>query len=79
MPQLLKIDKLQGEKMYCLCSNKSFDDIVVYQSQARLPFQQLLDQITACTSTGCGSCIEPLQLELEERGLLFCELNKDAV
>lgn len=59
--------------MYCLCSDKSFSDIIIYQSQARLPFQKLLDEFTSCTSAGCGSCIEPLQMELEERGLLFEE------
>ena len=64
--------------MYCLCSNKSFGDIITYQSQMRLPFQKLLDEFTDCTSTGCGSCIEPLQMELEQRGLLFFELNRDA-
>jgi len=64
--------------MYCLCSDKSFSDIINYQSQVRLPFQKLLREFTSCVSSGCGSCIEPLQIELEQQGLLFNEPQVDA-
>lgn len=60
--------------MYCLCSDKSFSDIIAHQSHARLPFQKLLSEFTNCTLTGCGSCIEPLHTELKKQGLLFDEL-----
>jgi len=63
--------------MYCLCSDKSFSDIIDYQSKALLPFQKLLSEYTSCTSTGCGSCIEPLKIELEQHDL-FIKSNTDA-
>ena len=74
----MKIDSYRDRKMYCLCSDKSFGDIINYQSKALLPFKKLLSEYTSCTSTGCGSCIEPLKIELEQQDLLFNESTTDA-
>jgi len=64
--------------MYCMCSDKSFSDIIDYQSKALLPFKKLLNEYTNCATTGCGSCIEPLQIELEQLDLLSIESSTDA-
>lgn len=61
--------------MYCLCSNKSFDDIIALQSQARLPLQEFFETFTECTTTGCGSCVELLTSELTVQGLLIPDVN----
>lgn len=57
--------------MYCLCSNKSFDEIIAKQSQALLPLNEFFQTFTSCTSTGCGSCIELLTTELADNDLLI--------
>lgn len=57
--------------MYCLCSNKSFDEIIAKQSQALLPLNEFFQTFTSCTTTGCGSCIELLTTELANKNLLI--------
>ncbi len=61
--------------MYCLCSNKSFDEIITLQSQARLPLKEFFDTFTECTTTGCGSCVELLTAELAVHDLLIPEIK----
>jgi hypothetical protein len=62
--------------MYCLCSDKSFDEIIAQQSEARLPLNKFFDTFTDCTTTGCGSCIEPLTAELSINDLLIPESHE---
>jgi hypothetical protein len=38
--------------MYCICSNKSLDDVVFAQKTNALPFEQVIDQYTSCNG-GC--------------------------
>lgn len=61
--------------MYCLCSDKSFDEIIALQSEARLPLKNFFDTFTHCTTTGCGSCIDALTTELTINDLLIPENN----
>jgi len=46
--------------MFCICSNKSIDEIVAAQEDIPLPFAEMLECLT-----GCGSCI-PVILERVE-------------
>ncbi len=62
--------------MYCLCSDKSFDEIIALQSENCLPLNKFFDTYTACTTTGCGSCIEPLKTELDINNLLISESHE---
>lgn len=48
------------ESRYCLCSNKSFTDILKSQTLEPLPFDEMVDTYTDCNA-GCGSCIEYLR------------------
>lgn len=57
--------------MYCMCSDKSFDELIEQQSQSRLPLQKFFETFTECTTTGCGSCVEPLTAELASNDLLI--------
>ncbi|PUA28234.1 MAG: hypothetical protein B0W54_17310 [Cellvibrio sp. 79] len=57
--------------MYCLCSNKSFDEIIEKQANARLPLNEFFQTFTSCTTTGCGSCVELLTAELADNDLLI--------
>ena len=70
-PHRNKLTNNKERKMYCLCSDKSFDEIISFQSQVKLPADILLETFTSCTSTGCGSCIEPLKTELAAHNLLI--------
>lgn len=54
--------------MYCICSNKSFDDILSQQRADPLPLDQMIAHYTSCSS-GCGSCIEALRAEAEMSGI----------
>lgn len=56
--------------MYCICSNMSFNDIVLAQKKNPLPFDLAVDQYTGCNS-GCGSCISELYVCFEREGLLL--------
>jgi len=62
--------------MYCLCSNKSFDEILALQSENLLPLKKFFDTYTHCTTTGCGSCIDPLTTEMKINNLLIPENNE---
>lgn len=59
--------------MYCLCSNKSFDELISQQSKARLPLDEFFKTLTDCTTTGCGACVEPLTAELINNDLVILE------
>jgi NAD(P)H-nitrite reductase large subunit len=59
--------------MFCICSNKSIDEIIAAQEDMPLPFTEMLECYTSCLS-GCGSCI-PLILERIERGNVFTHDN----
>lgn len=54
--------------MYCICSNRSFDDILSQQRADPLPLNEMITSYTSCTS-GCGSCIKALLAEAEISGL----------
>jgi hypothetical protein len=36
--------------MYCICSNKSLDEIVLAQKTKVLPFEQAIDKYTSCNA-----------------------------
>ncbi|RDS82301.1 hypothetical protein DWU98_09760 [Dyella monticola] len=55
--------------MYCICSNKSLDDIVLAQKAKALPFEQAIDQYTGCNG-GCGSCISEIYALFDREGIL---------
>jgi hypothetical protein len=55
--------------MYCICSNRTFEEIVADQKQAWLPFEQSIERYTNCNS-GCGSCVAELYLRFESEGVL---------
>lgn len=65
------MNKDRENVMHCLCSNKSFDEIIANQSQARLPLNEFFQTFTNCTTTGCGSCVELLTAELADNDLLI--------
>lgn len=56
--------------MYCICSEKSIDQILAEQKAQPLPLDELLAQYTSCLA-GCGSCIELIAGRLREEGLLI--------
>lgn len=56
--------------MFCICSNKSIEEIVAAQSDIQLPFSDMLECYTSCLS-GCGSCIESIREELQNKNLLI--------
>ena len=56
--------------MYCLCSNKSFEEIIEQQRENPLPFLQLVEIYTSCNK-GCGTCIIRLYEKLSTLGLLI--------
>lgn len=56
--------------MYCICSEKSIDQILAEQKAQPLPLDELLARYTSCFA-GCGSCIEPITERLKEEGLLI--------
>ena len=55
--------------MYCICSNKSLDDVVLAQKTNALPFEQAIDQYTSCNG-GCGSCISEIYVLFDREGIL---------
>lgn len=50
--------------MYCICSNKSLDEIVLAQKTKALPFEQAIDKYTSC-NTGCCSCINEIYVRFD--------------
>lgn len=62
----------EDESMYCLCSNKSFDEVLELQRLAPLPFDEMLKEYTFCC-TGCGSCIEELRKRVTTLNLLLID------
>lgn len=50
--------------MYCICSDKSHDDIMKQQRLDPLPFDSMISTYTCCTE-GCGSCLEDLRALFE--------------
>jgi NAD(P)H-nitrite reductase large subunit len=54
--------------MFCICSNKSIDQIVAAQKDMPLPFAEMLECYTSCLS-GCGSCIPLIMERLEYKGV----------
>jgi|GEM_PF-3799419 len=50
--------------MYCICSNKSLDEIVLAQKTKALPFEQAIDKYTSCNA-GCGSCINEIYVRFD--------------
>lgn len=55
--------------MFCICSNKSIEEIIASQRDAPLPFGEMLEAYTDCLS-GCGSCIPVIRERTEQEGLL---------
>lgn len=55
--------------MFCICSNKSIDDIIAAQIDIPLPFIEMLECYTSCL-VGCGSCISIIRERVEDENLL---------
>jgi hypothetical protein len=55
--------------MYCLCSNKSFDEILELQEANPVSADEMIAKYTECLG-GCGSCINALKAEAEMRELV---------
>jgi hypothetical protein len=55
--------------MYCLCSNKSFDEIFELQEKNPVSAEDMIAIYTNCLD-GCGSCINALKIEAEIRELV---------
>lgn len=51
--------------MYCLCSDKSHDEIMEEQRRAPLSFELMINAYTRCMD-GCGSCVEELRERFEK-------------
>ena len=56
--------------MFCICSNKSIDDILAAQSDIPLEFSEMLECYTSCL-VGCGSCIPMIREKMERSDLLI--------
>lgn len=56
--------------MYCLCSNKSFDEIFELQEANPVSMDEIIALYTNCLD-GCGSCINALKTEAEMRELVL--------
>ena len=54
--------------MYCLCSNKSFDEIFKLQEANPVSIGEMIAKYTECLN-GCGTCITPLKAEVALRDL----------
>jgi bacterioferritin-associated ferredoxin len=55
--------------MFCLCSNKSFDEIFELQQRHPVSTEEMIAKYTDCL-VGCGSCISALKAEAEFRELI---------
>jgi bacterioferritin-associated ferredoxin len=55
--------------MYCLCSNKSFDEILELQEANPVSPDEMIAKYTDCLG-GCGSCINALKAEVEMREIV---------
>ncbi|AOI68142.1 hypothetical protein WI73_20140 [Burkholderia ubonensis] len=58
--------------MFCICSNKSIDEIVAAQADIPLPFTEMLECYSSCLD-GCGSCIPVLRERVTGNELLLTE------
>ncbi|MHA6844700.1 hypothetical protein ACKZDW_03610 (plasmid) [Ralstonia syzygii subsp. celebesensis] len=56
--------------MFCICSDKSIDDILSAQRDIPLPFEDMLECYTRCLS-GCGSCIDRIRERVKDSQLFF--------
>ncbi len=56
--------------MYCICSDKSIDDILSAQRAIPLPFEDMLECYTRCL-TGCGSCINQIRACVKDSKRFF--------
>jgi bacterioferritin-associated ferredoxin len=56
--------------MFCICSNKSIDEIIAAQADIPLPFTEMLECYTSCLS-GCGSCIPVILERIKHRNVLM--------
>ena len=70
LPSIIGMESLS---MFCLCSERSFDDIVALQRANPLPFDRMIHEYTSCNA-GCGSCIEHLMDRCRNDGHLIDEL-----
>jgi len=58
--------------VFCICSNKSIDDIIAAQIDMPLPFMEMLKCYTSCLE-GCGSCISIIRERIEDKNLFIEE------
>ncbi|APC67108.1 (2Fe-2S)-binding protein [Ralstonia nicotianae] len=58
--------------MFCICSDKSIDDILSAQRDIPLPFADMLECYTRCL-TGCGSCVDRIREHVKDHPLFFEE------